>query len=102
MNIETRRLADLKPAAYNPRKKLVPGDPEYEKIARSIEEYVKEVGGTILPGYQLRYIYFIDPTYRKRLTVPEIPFSRIDELGAGMYKGECISQAERHAKSHFE
>ena len=38
MNIETRRLADLKPAAYNPRKKLVPGDPEYEKIARSIEE----------------------------------------------------------------
>ncbi len=68
----------------------------------SFDAYVKEVGGTILPGYQLRYIYFIDPTCRKRLTVPEIPFSRIDELGAGMYKGECISQAERHAKSHFE
>lgn len=64
--------------------------------------YVKAAGGTILPGFQLRYIYFIDPTYRKRLTVPEVPFSRIDELGAGMYKGECISQAERHAKSHFE
>ena len=36
MEIETRRLADLKPADYNPRKKLEPGDPEYEKIARSI------------------------------------------------------------------
>ena len=58
--------------------------------------------GTILPGYQLRYIYFIDPEYRQRLKVPEIPFSRIDELGAGMYKGQQVSQAERHAESHFE
>ena len=64
--------------------------------------YVKAAGGTILPGYQLRYIYFIDPEYRKRLTVPEVPFARIDELGAGMYKGRQISQAERHAESHFE
>lgn len=54
------------------------------------DAYVKEVGGTILPGYQLRYIYFIDPEYRKRLKVPEIPFSRIDELGAGMYKGQQV------------
>ena len=30
------------------------------------------------------------------MTVPEIPFSRIDELGAGMYKGEKITWAERH------
>ena len=58
MNIETRRLADLKPAAYNPRKKLVPGDPEYEKIARSIEEfgYVDPIiinkDGTIVGGHQ--------------------------------------------------
>lgn len=66
------------------------------------DAYIKEVGGTILTGYQLRYIYFIDPEYRKRLTVPEIPFSRIDELGAGMYKGQQVSQAERHAESHFE
>ena len=42
-------------------------------------------------------MYFIDPKARKRLTVPEIPFSKIDELGAGMYKGEKITQAERHA-----
>jgi cellobiose-specific phosphotransferase system component IIB len=53
-------------------------------------------GGVILTGYQLRYIYFIDPSVRERLTVPEIPFSRIDELGAGMYKGEKVTQAERH------
>lgn len=60
------------------------------------KKYVKAVDGTILEGYQLRYIYFIDPKYRKKLTVPEIPFSKIDEMGAGMYKGKKITQAERH------
>lgn len=37
MQIETRKLADLRPAEYNPRKKLAPGDPEYEKIARALK-----------------------------------------------------------------
>ena len=50
----------------------------------------------MLSGYQLRYIYFIDKAKRKDLTVPEIPYSRIDELGAGMYKGEKMTLAERH------
>lgn len=39
-------------------------------------------------GYQFRYIYFIDKSYKDRLTVPTIPFSKINELGIGMYKGE--------------
>ncbi len=60
------------------------------------KKYVAAANGHILPGYQLRYVYFIDPEYRKRLTVPEIPFSKIDEIGAGMYKGEKITMAERH------
>lgn len=62
----------------------------------SFSKYVDAVNGKILTGFQLRYIYFIDKSYRKRLTVPEIPFSKIDEVGAGMYKGEKITQAERH------
>ncbi len=61
------------------------------------KRYVAAAGGHILPGYQLRYIYFIDPSYRERLTVPEIPFSKIDDMGAGMYKGEKITVAKRHA-----
>jgi hypothetical protein len=40
-----------------------------------------------IEGFQLRYIYFIDPTARQRLTVPVLPFSRIDDMGARMYKG---------------
>ena len=58
--------------------------------------YVKAAGGAIIPGYQLRYIYFIDKSKRKDLAVPVIPFSKIDELGAGMYKGEKMTLAERH------
>ena len=60
--------------------------------------YVKAANAKILTGYQLRYIYFLDKSYRAKLTVPEIPFSKIDEVGAGLYKGEHISQAERHSK----
>lgn len=60
-------------------------------------DYIKG-GAKILKGFQLRYVYFLDKSYRKRLTVPELPFSAIDEAGAGMYKGENILQAERHAK----
>jgi hypothetical protein len=55
------------------------------------------MGAKFIPGFQLRYVYFIDKTYRQRLTVPEVPFSKIDEMGAGMYKGENVTQAERHA-----
>ncbi len=62
----------------------------------SVRKYLEASGGVLLSGYQLRYIYFIDKTRRKALTVPEIPFSRIDELGAGMYRGERITMAERH------
>lgn len=49
-----------------------------------------------IKGFQFRYIYFIDKSYRKRLTVPEIPFTKIDEVGAGMYKGKNIERKERH------
>lgn len=52
----------------------------------------KDAGFEPLPGYQLRYIYFLDPTYRECLTVPEIPYERIWEVGAGMYRGEKVDQ----------
>lgn len=58
----------------------------------------KSFGAIEMQGYQLRYIYFLDKASRKKLTVPEIPFSKIDEMGAGMYKGENVSREERHAK----
>lgn len=44
-------------------------------------------------GFQLRYIYFLDPTAKDRLTVPILPFSEIDKHGARMYKGKPILSA---------
>ena len=81
----------------SPRKEL--GGMSYFQLtggAYNFKKYVEKVGGEILAGYQLRYMYFIDKSFRKRLTVPEIPFSKIDEIGAGMYLGEKVSVAERH------
>lgn len=58
MKFEKRKLADLKAAEYNPRVALEPGDPEFEKIARSIETfgYVDPIiinkDGTIIGGHQ--------------------------------------------------
>lgn len=55
-------------------------------------------GGKIMQGYMLRYIYFIDKRCKDKLTVPVIPFSKIDEMGAGMYKGQNITRQERHVE----
>jgi len=45
------------------------------------------IGAKKAAGNMLRYIYFIDKSYKDRLTVPILPFSEIDKKGAGMYKG---------------
>jgi ParB-like chromosome segregation protein Spo0J len=39
MEIKTVKIKDLKPAIYNPRRDLRPGDPEYEKLKKSILEF---------------------------------------------------------------
>lgn len=52
-----------------------------------------DAGAKNIEGFQLRYIYLIDKSCK--ITVPIIPFSKIDELGAGMYKGKKITIAER-------
>lgn len=62
----------------------------------SVSAYLRG-GAKLLPGFMLRYVYFLDKRCRSKLTVPELPFSVIDEVGAGMYKGQNITQAERHA-----
>lgn len=61
-------------------------------ISQDMQLYHKMInprkeGWKKLNGYQLRYIYFIDKTKVNDLTVPVIPFSKIKEMGIGMYKG---------------
>ena len=59
MIIEKRKVTDLLPADYNPRKDLKPGDAEYEKLKRSLEQfgYVEPViwnkaTGRVVGGHQ--------------------------------------------------
>ncbi|MBQ3517998.1 MAG: DNA modification methylase [Clostridia bacterium] len=59
MIIEKKKVAELLPAEYNPRKDLKPGDAEYEKLKRSIEQfgYVEPViwnktTGKVVGGHQ--------------------------------------------------
>ncbi|MGV6816088.1 MAG: Mom family adenine methylcarbamoylation protein [Thiotrichales bacterium] len=62
----------------------------------SMKKFV-EAGFKPIPGFQLRYIKLLYPDLK--LNCESIPFSHIDEIGAGMYKGEKISLAERQ-KAH--
>lgn len=48
----------------------------------------RRMGAKRIPGFQLRYLYFLNPEARKRLTVPLIPFTEIERRGAGMYLGK--------------
>jgi hypothetical protein len=68
-----------------------------------------DAGWKPLPGFQLRYIYFLNPAAKSRLTVSILPFSEIERRGAGMYLGKpkraesiavdapCIQQGEGSA-----
>ena len=62
----------------------------------SVKSYIKENNGEKLKGFQLRYVYFLHPEEKDNLTVPILPFSKIDDLGAGMYKGNKVSYRERN------
>lgn len=55
----------------------------------------KKNGAKALDGFQLRYIYFLNAEARARLSVPIIPFLKIEELGASMYLGEKITRVKQ-------
>lgn len=59
MKIKRIAIRAIKPAKYNPRVDLQPGDPEYEKIKRSIKEFGfveplvwNEHNGVLIGGHQ--------------------------------------------------
>lgn len=70
LNIVTRKLDELIPADYNPRKELQPGDPEFEKLVNSIDElgFVEPIiinsDNTVIGGHQrikvLKYLGYTE------------------------------------------
>ena len=55
--------------------------------AASMKPFI-DIGAKKANGFMLGYIYLIDKTCK--ITVPILPFSKIDEMGAGMYKGKKL------------
>ena len=71
MEIQKISVDNLLPAKYNPRKDLKPGDPEFEKLKRSVEEfgYVEPIiwnkrTGVVIGGHQrlkvLKYLGYTE------------------------------------------
>lgn len=59
MDIQTLKISKLNPSKYNPRKDLKPGDPEYDKLKKSIMEFsaVEPIvwnkrSGNVIGGHQ--------------------------------------------------
>ena len=61
-------------------------------------QYWKQRGAKFISGYMMRYVKFIDPEWASRLTVPVLPYTEINRLGASMYKGKtCVSSIDSDA-----
>jgi hypothetical protein len=84
LNFETTRPTTLQRELRN--KHAMPSE--------SADSLLKAEGAKLLGGYQLRYIYFLNPSARDRLTVPVIPFSEIARRGATMYRGKRAGSAD--------
>lgn len=59
MNVQKFKIADIRPAPYNPRKTLKPGDDEWEALSRSLERFglvepliINEATGLLVSGHQ--------------------------------------------------
>lgn len=102
MRLEKRKLSELKPAEYNPRKALKPGDPEYEKLAASIEKhgYIDPIiineDGTIIGGHQRRTV-MLDLGYEEaEVIIVNLP-DKNDEIAANIALNQISGEFEKDA-----
>jgi len=80
MEIKTMRLAELQPAEYNPRKDLQPGDPEYDKLYRSIQTfgYVEPIiwnaqTNQVVGGHQRLKVLLDLGVHEEKVVVVDLP-----------------------------
>ena len=93
MLIEKIKAADLLPADYNPRKDLKPGDAEYEKLKRSLEEfgYVEPViwnktTGNVVGGHQRLKVLLSMGMTEIECVVVELPPEKEKALNVALNK----------------
>ena len=83
----------LKPAAYNPRKKLKPGDKEYEKIKNSIEEF----------GFADPLVVNADKNYSPQVLKANMKIVGATEYALVLYRGKLpkFNNVGEDGKSHM-
>lgn len=84
----------LRAQAVISRTTVTKGGNNFATGAASMKAY-EAAGFKPLKGFQLRYVYFISPKAKERLTVQIIPFSKIEEVGASMYLGQTIKRPKQ-------
>ena len=93
MVIQTLPVDQLVPADYNPRKDLKPGDPEYEKLKRSLSEfgYVEPViwnqtTGHVVGGHQRLKVLIDNGTTEVECVVVEMSEEKEKALNVALNK----------------
>lgn len=93
MNIKTMPIASLRPAAYNPRKELKPGDAEFERIRRSIKEFGlveplvwNKKTGNLVGGHQRLAVLKHEGVKEVEVTIVELTEGREKALNAALNK----------------
>ena len=93
MQIEKLKIEQLIPSDYNPRKDLKPGDAEYDKLKRSIEQfgYVEpliwnKVTGHVVGGHQRLKVLIDMGITEVECVVVELPETKEKALNVALNK----------------
>lgn len=76
------------------RTSMTKGGHNHHSGSASMKAYA-DAGFRPIAGFQLRYVYFLNKASRERLTVPVLPFDKIQQMGACMYRGQSIDRSTR-------
>ena len=93
MNIQTIKIESIKPAEYNPRLDLKPGDPDYEKLKGSITAfgYIDPIiwnsrTGNLVGGHQRYKILLEQGIAEVDVSVVDLPLEREKALNLALNK----------------
>lgn len=75
MLMKTMPIAELKPADYNPRKDLQPGDPEYDKLKRSLIEF-----GYVEPAIWNKTTYHLVGGHQRLKVLEDLGHNTVDVI----------------------
>jgi len=93
MHIESISIDQIKPAAYNPRVDLQPGDPDYDRLQRSMDEFgfVEPLvwnrrTGNLVGGHQRLKILAAQGVHDIDVSVVDLPTDREQALNVALNK----------------